>query len=123
MVMTPPQAQLQVEVLVRAGKMPIFDLMAPGCQGPIWLGMQGMGVSTPRAAVVAAATAGFAGEVHMPKGGMLAIGAKSIVVAARATPTSLGGGWGVTIKLLGAVPKGMHWRVAPIVTCSGIVDL
>jgi hypothetical protein len=36
--------------------------------------MQGIGVKTPSAAAVAAATVGFANDVHMPKGIMLTIG-------------------------------------------------
>jgi hypothetical protein len=36
--------------------------------------MQGIGVKTPKAAVVAAATAGLAGLVHMPKGNVFTIG-------------------------------------------------
>jgi hypothetical protein len=36
--------------------------------------MQGMGVSTPMAAAVAAATMGFAGDMHIAKGMMLAMG-------------------------------------------------
>ena len=40
----------------------------PGIQGDEVTGMQGMGVKTPNAAVVAAATMGFANELHIPKG-------------------------------------------------------
>ena len=36
--------------------------------------MQGIGVSTPRAAAVAAATVGFAIELHIPNGMMFTIG-------------------------------------------------
>jgi hypothetical protein len=36
--------------------------------------MHGIGVSTPMAAAVAAATAGFAGDMHMPNGMMLTMG-------------------------------------------------
>jgi hypothetical protein len=36
--------------------------------------MHGIGVNTPMAAAVAAATAGFAGDMHMPNGVMFAIG-------------------------------------------------
>jgi hypothetical protein len=36
--------------------------------------MHGMGVSTPKAAAVAAATEGFAGDMHMPKGMMFTKG-------------------------------------------------
>jgi hypothetical protein len=116
----PPQAQLQMEVLVKAGKTPIFVLNAPGFQGPRGTGTQGIGVNTPNAAVVAAATAGFAKEVHMAKGGMLTMGAKSIIVAAGSTLASTGTPLGMTIRLLGAVPKGIHCIVAPIQTNFGM---
>jgi len=46
----------------------------PGTHGAGVLGIQGMGVSTPRAAAVAAATVGFASDVHTPKGMMLTMG-------------------------------------------------
>jgi hypothetical protein len=36
--------------------------------------MQGMGVRTPIAAAVAAATIGFAGDMHMPNGIIFTIG-------------------------------------------------
>jgi hypothetical protein len=38
--------------------------------------MQGTGVSTPAAAVVAVATAGFEGVMHMPNGMMLTSSAR-----------------------------------------------
>jgi hypothetical protein len=44
--------------------------------------MHGMGVSTPRAAAVAAATVGFAGEMHMPNGMIFTIGMWSMMLAA-----------------------------------------
>src|SRR5262249_62256097 len=80
--------------------------------------MQGIGVRTPRAAEVAAATAGFASEVHMPKGMMFTMGLLSMMFAS---------GWfpvftrftGKTTKLLGAMPM-LHWRVAPLQTCWGM---
>ena len=54
---------------------------APGDQGAFTTGMQGIGVSTPIAAEVAAATCGFAWVLHIPKGAMLSIGMLSITVA------------------------------------------
>ena len=47
----------------------------PGVQGAGITGIQGIGVITPIAAAVAEATVGFASEEHMPKGGILAMGA------------------------------------------------
>ena len=53
----------------------------PGAQDTV-AGTQGMGVSTPRAAAVAAATVGLAGLEHMPKVGRFAPGTPSEMVAA-----------------------------------------
>src|SRR5579885_3349877 len=77
----------------------------PGTHGAGVLGMHGMGVSTPIAAAVAAATMGFAPEVHMPKGMML--------VMVRCT--------GSTTSELGASPK-LHCIIAPMHTCIGIAS-
>jgi hypothetical protein len=52
----------------------IIAVGAPGTQGAGVFGMHGIGVSTPRAAAVAAATVGLAGELHMPKGMIFSIG-------------------------------------------------
>ena len=51
-----------------------YGPFAPGTHGAEVAGMHGMGVNTPIAAAVAAATAGFAGDMHMPNGMMFAIG-------------------------------------------------
>ena len=60
---------------------PRVTVGSPGDQGVV-TGTQGIGVSTPIAAAVAAATSGLACDMHMPKGGMFSIGAKSMIVAA-----------------------------------------
>jgi hypothetical protein len=73
-----------------------------------------MGVKTPSAAAVAAATVGLAIDWHMPKGGILAIGLLSMILAAGGPcPRTVGSG---TIRLLGASPK-LHAIMAPIETC------
>jgi len=75
----------------------------PGTHGPGIAGTQGIGVNTPNAAAVAAATVGFAGDVHMPKGKMFTSGLLSMMFAS--------GGpvmvrfCGRTISVLGAMPK------------------
>ena len=117
----PPQAQLQIAVLGKAGKMPTFVFIAPGDHGATVTGMQGMGVSTPKAAVVAAATIGLAIDIHMPNGRIFAIGTKSIMLAASKPFTVTGVPLGITISVLGATPKGMHCSVAPMQVCNGIV--
>ena len=62
--------------------MPNITVGEPGVHGAGMTGTQGMGVSTPKAAVVAEATVGFAREVHMTNGRMLTIGTLSIIFAA-----------------------------------------
>lgn len=64
----PPQVHISFELLLSAGIPAIITVGEPGIHGAAVTGMQGMGVSTPIAAAVAAATVGFAGEVHMAKG-------------------------------------------------------
>ena len=71
---TPPQLHMHLHVLFTAGFPPTSTVGLPGAQGADVTGMQGIGVSTPSAAAVAAATCGFAMEVHMPKGIMFTIG-------------------------------------------------
>jgi hypothetical protein len=69
-------------VLLRAGKFAIVTVAEPGAHGPAIIGVQGIGVRTPKAAAVAAATAGLAGERHIPKGGIFTKGLLSIIFAA-----------------------------------------
>jgi hypothetical protein len=77
---------MHLEVLFRAGMLPSSIVGEPGTQGAAITGTQGMGVSTPRAAAVAAATVGFVKDWHMPNGGMFAIGLLSMIVAAGGPP-------------------------------------
>ncbi len=75
--------------------------------------MHGIGVSTPSAAAVAATTIGLDGLEHMPNGGTLTIGAKSIMVAAGVpVRTRLAGN---TASVDGAAPK-LHCMSAPAQT-------
>ena len=60
----------------------IMTVGAPGAHGATVTGTHGIGVSTPKAAAVAAATIGFEGELHIPNGGMLTMGLLSIMFAA-----------------------------------------
>jgi hypothetical protein len=66
-------------------------------------GIHGMGVSTPKAAVVAAATVGFDRDIHMPKGNMFTMGLLSIIVAAGVVAMTLL--VGRTISVPGACPN------------------
>lgn len=100
--------------LLSAGILAINTVGAPGAHGAAVAGMHGMGVSTPKAAAVAAATVGFAGLVHMANGRMFTIGLLSMMLAAAGPPamTQLAGS---TVSELGAVPK-LHASIAPMQT-------
>jgi hypothetical protein len=74
MLMTPAQLHMHLEELFKAGKPPIVAVGEPGAQGAVVTGMHGIGVSTPIAADVAAATVGLAKDMHMPNGGIFVIG-------------------------------------------------
>jgi hypothetical protein len=76
---------------------------APGIQGEGVTGTHGIGVSTPMAAAVAAATAGFAGDMHMPNGMMFTRGTWSMMLASGWLPVSTRL-TGNTTRLLGAIP-------------------
>jgi hypothetical protein len=112
---------MRVEVLSSVGELASMTVEAPGVQGAGVTGRQGIGVRTPNAAVVAAATAGLAGDMHMANGMMFTIGLLSRMLAS---------GWfavftrltGSTTRLLGAIPI-LHCSVAPLQTCCGIQNL
>ena len=72
--MTPAQVHINCDTLSKVGKFAKSTVGAPGTHGDIVIGMQGIGVSTPNAAAVAAATIGLAGDWHIPKGMMFSIG-------------------------------------------------
>ena len=117
MLITPAQLHMHLDVLSRAGILPIMTVGAPGTQGADVAGIQGMGVNTPMAAAVAEATMGLAIDMHMPKGGMLVIGIKSMMLAAGAV--ALTRFTGNTLSAEGAIPK-VHIMTAPEVTWVGI---
>jgi hypothetical protein len=111
---TPPHWQLHVETLSNALNFAICTDTAPGVQGELVAGMQGCGVSTPKAAAVAAVTCGLDGLLHMPNGMMLVIGTWSITVAAGCFSVCT---WlaGSTTKVEGALPNGQD-SFAPFTT-------
>jgi len=80
--MVPLQVQLQVLDEVSSVRFERVTVGAPGLHGEVVAGMQGIGVRTPIAALVALATVGLVIERHMPKVGMFVMGAKSKCVAA-----------------------------------------
>lgn len=111
---------MSFDVESSAGILPINTVGAPGAHGEAVTGTQGIGVNTPRAAAVAAATVGFANDEQTPNGGIFTIGAKSMMVAA---------GVPVKVQLVGnttseegAAPK-LHIIDAPMHTCIAISSL
>jgi hypothetical protein len=84
----------------------------PGVQGVV-TGTQGIGVKTPSAAAVAAATVGLAGERHMPNVGMFTIGAQSMMLAAAGVAAVTMGT--TTASVAGAAPI-VHWSIDPALT-------
>jgi hypothetical protein len=117
--MTPPHMQLQVQVAVNAGKLLMVVAVAPGAHGVTVLGMHAEGVGTPRAAVVAAATAGLDCVVHMPNGGIFSIGTWSMMVAAGAPAITVGAE--EAFRVAGATPK-LQVIIAPDTTNGGIIS-
>jgi hypothetical protein len=71
-----------LDELFSEGLFPIITVGEPGAQGAGVTGIQGIGVSTPKAAAVAAATVGLAMDWHMAKGMIFNIGMLSMMVAA-----------------------------------------
>jgi hypothetical protein len=88
---------------------------APGTQGAVVTGIQGIGVKTPNAAAVAEATSGFAIDMHMPKGMILVIGMWSMMLAAGISLVIILF-VGSTTSELGAIPN-VHIIIAPMQTC------
>jgi hypothetical protein len=113
-VITPAQLHMHIHVLLRAGFLAIITVGEPGVQGAGIMGTHGIGVNTPIAALVAAATCGLARLWHMPKGIIFFMGMLSMMVAA-GFPSTRTLFSGVTMRLLGATPK-LHVHMAPIVT-------
>ena len=82
MEITPPHRHVHLLVLLSAGMLSMSTVGEPGAHGARVFGMHGMGVKTPSAAEVAAATVGFAGLMHIPNGRILSIGTWSMILAA-----------------------------------------
>jgi hypothetical protein len=82
-----------------------------GIHGDEITGIHGIGVKTPKEAVVAAATVGFAGFEHTPNGAMLTSGMQSVTNAA-GNPQTRTGAFGITLSIDGVAPK-LHLQSAP----------
>ncbi len=121
MVMTPPKAQLHIDPDTSAGRPPMVVVGAPGAQGETTVGTQGIGVRTPSAAAVAAATVGFAKLLHIANGGMFMPVAMSVMVDA-GRPSMTTRVVGILTREVGANPK-LHCSIAPVTTDCGIVLL
>jgi len=115
----PAHAHASTQLWLRAGLLPISTVTAPGTHGAGITGMQGIGVSRPNAAAVAAATCGFATEVHMPKGIICFSGTESIMVA-MGTPWHMTRFSGVMTSADGTVPK-LQAHNAPAHTANAIL--
>jgi hypothetical protein len=106
----PPHIHISLELLLSPGIPPTRTVGEPGIHGAAVTGMQGIGVNTPSAAAVAAATVGFEGEVHMAKGMIFMNGLLSMILAIGIAVLTLL--IGRTIKEPGAIPK-LHFNIAP----------
>jgi hypothetical protein len=115
----PPHMHISLQVLFSAGCLPTITVGEPGAQGAVVTGKHGMGVRTPLAAEVAAATWGFESVLHIPNGAMLSTGLLSWMLAAGCEEaiTRLRGS---TVNVPGARPK-VHIRGAPFTTCCAIL--
>jgi hypothetical protein len=109
----PPHMHIHLPLSNKAGWFITITLLG-GAHGAKMAGTQGIGVSTPIAAEVAAATCGLAIDWHMPKGKMFVIGTISIIVAINMF-CAFGRKGTVTINEDGAIPK-LHCSNAPIQT-------
>lgn len=118
---TPAQLHIHLHVLFSAGFPPTNTVGDPGAHGAAITGIQGIGVKTPKAAAVAAATCGFAMDVHIPKGMMFVIGMLSMIHAAGIL-LHITLAFGRTLSTDGAIPK-LHISCAPEVTTIDTFNL
>jgi len=111
---TPPKTQLHFEVEFSAGIFATMTVGDPGAQGAGVTGVHGPGVSTPSAAAVSEAVAGFDSDMHTPNGMMFMNGLLSMMLAigffSAVTRFS-----GSTVIGAGAAPN-EHMRLSPITT-------
>ena len=110
---TPPKAQVRMELLSRIGPGTDITVGATGSHIPAGVGMQAPGVSTPKAAAVCAAVIGFNMLMQTPNGAIFTNGAQSAHVASGPVgPKTI---FGRTDKTPGAAPKG-QLIIAPTLT-------
>jgi hypothetical protein len=120
MEITPPQAHMAVHAECSAGCPLIITELAPGVHGELVIGTHGAGENTPSLAAVAAATAGLDIVPHMPKVGMLTIGANAWMLAAGVSQVT-GVPMGTTVNGTGTGGMAIeHPIIAPLLTSGGI---
>src|SRR6185369_10806110 len=116
--MTPAHWHISMDESFSAGALSRSTVSAPAIHGEVVTGMQGIGVSTPIAAAVAAATCGLAMLWQAPNGMMFFMGMWSMMFAAGLLLVSALCS-GVTTNVLGAIPN-EHFSNAPLQTCFAI---
>jgi hypothetical protein len=110
-----------LQELLSAGWFFIRTVGLPGIHGAVVTGTHGIWVRTPSEAAVAAATCGFAKDLHIPKGIMLTIGLLSIMVAAGLfSPLTILSG--KTINSDGVAPK-LHVHCAVATTNEPMLNV
>lgn len=114
MLIIPPYAHIHISPVWSTGAIPAVTVGFVEIHGDGITGMQGIGVSTPKAAAVAVATAGFVMVEHIPNGLIFSKGTKSLIVAT-ATPETNTEFFGRTQSVDGAIPK-EHFKQAPQTT-------
>ena len=107
---TPPHVHISFDILSIAGKFPINTVGVPGIQGETVFGTHGAGVNNTGGGLF---VAGFATLLHIPKGRMLTIGLKSIIVAGGMFDVRIF--VGITMRLDGDTPN-EHCIIAPLQT-------
>jgi hypothetical protein len=97
-----------------------MTFVAPGVHGDVVTGTQGAGVKAPSLAAVAAATVGFDMVPHMPKVGMLTIGANAWMFAAGVSQVT-GVPMGTTVSGIGTGGIAIEHEInAPLLTSGGM---
>jgi hypothetical protein len=97
-----------------------MTFVAPGVHGDVVTGTQGAGVKAPSLAAVAAATVGFDMVPHMPKVGMLTIGANAWMFAAGVSQVT-GVPMGTTVSGVGTGGIAIEHEInAPLLTSGGM---
>jgi hypothetical protein len=97
-----------------------MTLAAPGVQGDVVAGTHGAGEKTPSLAAVAAATTGLDIVPHIPKVGMLTIGANAWMFAAGVSAVT-GVPIGTTVRGTGTGGMAIEQEIiAPLLTSGGM---